>query len=257
MKENKLTNLNFLKENETLDDLQVKGYKIIQSSQFFKASTDSVLLSHFASFKPEDVVMDMCSGTGVVCLLVNAHYDVRRIDCVEIQEPLFDMCRRSIEYNGIVDKVFPYNMDLRDAPHKLGEQKYDIIVCNPPYLPLTVGRISRSEGRRAARFEVNGSLADIIASSKKLLKNLGRLVMSHKTERLSDVITLMRENGIEPKRCRFVHSSISKSANIFLIEGVKNAKAYMSIEPPLIVYGDNNNYTKEILKIYNMDKNNE
>ncbi len=252
-----MEDLSFLKENESLDDLQVKGYKIIQSSDFFKFSTDSVLLSHFVSFKSSDVVMDMCSGTGIVGLLVNAHYDVKRIDCVEIQPQLYDMCRRSIVYNGITDKVIPYNMDLRDAPKMLGEQKYDIILCNPPYLPLTVGRTSVSESRKAARFEVNGSLSDIIAASKKLLKNLGRLVMSHKAERLSDIISLMRENGIEPKRCRFIHSKAGKPANIILIEGVKNAKAYMSVEPPLIVYDENNKYTEEIYKIYNMDEKHE
>ena len=243
-----------LKENESLDDLQVKGYRIIQSSEFFKFSTDSVLLSHFASFKADDIVMDMCSGTGIVGLLISAHYNVKRIDCVEIQQPLYDMCRRSVEYNGIATKVFPYNMDLRDAPEKLGHQQYNIILCNPPYLPLNAGIPSASEVRKAARFEVNGSLSDIIIASKKLLKNQGRLVMSHKAERLSDIIYMMRENSIEPKRCRFIHSQLGKSANIILIEGVKNSKSYMIIEPPLIIYDNNNQYTDEVYKIYNMDE---
>ncbi|MBN2878163.1 MAG: tRNA1(Val) (adenine(37)-N6)-methyltransferase [Clostridia bacterium] len=244
-----------LKSNETLDDLQAKGFKIIQSSDFFKFSTDSVLLSHFASYKPKDIVMDMCSGTGVVALLISAHYKTARIDCVEIQSELFDMCRRSVKYNDLEEKVFPYNMDLRDAPEKLGISKYDTIICNPPYLPINTGKESDSEARKIARFEINGTLADIISSSAKLLKYSGKLVMSHRAERLSDVIETMKEHRIEPKRCRFIHSKINNNANIFLIEGIKNAKPNMIIEPPLIVYDENNSYMDDVYKIYNMDIN--
>lgn len=242
-----------LKENESLDDLQVNGYKIIQNSNHFKFSIDAVLLSHFTSFKKSDIVLDMCSGTGIVALLVCAHNDVTRIDCVEIQQDLFDMCRRSVEYNKVQDKIIPYNMDLREAPKKLGYEQYDTILCNPPYLPLSAGKSSMSEARKIARFEVFGDLDDIILSSSKLLKNSGKLVLSHRAERLSDIISAMKKNKIEPKRCQFVHSQIDKDANILLIEGVKNARANMNILKPLIVYDKDNNYTDEIYKIYKMD----
>lgn len=244
---------NQIKQNETLDDLQIKGYKIIQSSEHFKFSIDAVLLSHFTSFKKNDVVLDMCSGTGIVALLVCAHYDVKRIDCVELQHELYDMCSRSVAYNNAKEKIFPYNMDLRVAPKQLGYEKYDTILCNPPYLPLSAGRSSISETKKIARFEVFGDLNDIIYSSSKLLKNSGKLVLCHRAERLSDIISAMKDNKIEPKRCQFVHSQIDKEANILLIEGVKNAKANMKILKPLIVYDKDNNYTDEIYKIYKMD----
>lgn len=244
---------NILKENETLDDLQANGYKIIQNNKHFKFSIDAVLLSHFTSFRKTDTVIDMCSGTGIVALLVCAHNDVGRIDCVEIQQELYDMCSRSIMYNNVQDKIFPHNMDLRDAPKQLGYEKYNTILCNPPYLPLSAGKSSMSEQKKVARFEVFGDLNDIVSTSSKLLKNSGKLVLSHRAERLSDIITAMKNNNIEPKRCQFVHSQIEKEANIILIEGVKNAKANMKILKPLIVYDKDNNYTEEIYKIYKME----
>ena len=242
-----------LKDNETLDDLQTNGFKIIQSSKHFKFSIDAVLLSHFINFKPSDRVLDMCSGTGVVGLLVCAHNNVNRIDCVEMQKELFNMCIRSVEYNNMQNKIFPYNMDLRDAPKKLGYEIYDAILCNPPYLPLSAGKSSMSEARKIARFEVFGDLNDIINTSSKLLKNTGKLALSHRAERLADIISSMKANNIEPKRCQFIHSKIDKNANLVLIEGVKNAKANMIIEAPLVVYDKDNNYMDEIYKIYNMD----
>ena len=232
----------------------MNGYKIIQNNNHFKFSIDAVLLSHFSSFKKGDMIMDMCSGTGVVGLLVCAHNAVGHIDCVEIQQELSDMCRRSIEYNKLESIITPYNMDLRDAPKTLGHGRYDAVLCNPPYLPLSAGQNSMSEAKKIARFEVFGSLADIISTSSKLLKNSGKLILSHRAERLADIIYLMRECNIEPKRCQFVHSKSGDSAKILLIEGIKNAKANMTVEKPLIVYGDSGNYTEQIYKIYKMDK---
>lgn len=243
-----------LKENETLDDLQTSGYKIIQNDEHFKFSIDAVLLSHFTNFKSNDTVLDMCSGTGIVALLISAHNNVGRIDCVEMQEELFSMCSRSVNYNNLQEKVFPYLMDLRDAPKKLGYEIYDTILCNPPYLPLTAGKSSMSETKRIARFEVFGDLNDIVKASAKLLKNSGKLVLSHRAERLSDIIVAMRDNNIQPKRCQFIHSKLKKKANLILIEGIKNSKPNMIIEPPLIVYDEANDYMDEIYKIYNMEK---
>ena len=250
-----LENSIILKENETLDDLQTNGYKIIQSSEHFKFSIDAVLLSHYTTFKSTDIVLDMCSGTGIVALLVNAHNDVNRIDCIEIQEQLFDMCTRSVKYNNLTEKIYPFNMDLRNAVDNFGYEKYDAVLCNPPYLPLSAGYSSISEAKKIARFEVYGSLSDIINTSKKLLKNSGKLVMSYRSDRLADIIYLMRECNIQPKRCRFIHSKSNSKANLVLIEAVKNAKPSMIVEAPLIVYDENNNYMEDIYKIYKMDKN--
>lgn len=243
-----------LKQNEVLDDLQVCGYKIIQSSNHFKFSIDAVLLSHYLRFKPNDIVLDMCSGTGIVALLVCAHNSIKRIDCIEIQEELYDMCTRSIEYNDVKNKIFPYHMDLKVAPQSFGYEIYDAILCNPPYLPLSAGKSSISENKKIAKFEVLCNLEDVISTSYKLLKNSGKLVLSHRADRLADIVSIMKKNKIEPKRCQFIYSKAHQNATLLLIEGVKNAKANMIIESPLVLYDEDNNYTDEVYKIYKMDK---
>lgn len=243
-----------LKKNETLDDLQVKGYKIIQSNDHFKFSIDAVLLSHYLKFKPNDIVLDMCAGTGIISLLVSAHNIVARIDSIEILEPLVDMNTRSIKYNDLTNIIYPYQMDLRNAPKELGYEKYDAIVCNPPYLPVKSGKANDTTSKAIARFEILCDLNDVIGVSSKLLKNGGKLALSHRAQRLGEIIALMIQHKIQPKRCRFVHSKKDDNAVLLLIEGVKNAKANMIIEPPLILYDENNNYTDEVYKIYKMDK---
>ena len=84
-----------------------------------------------------------------------------------------------------------------------------------------------------------------------MLKDKGSLYMVHRPERLVDIIYELRINKIEPKNIRFVYSSINKEPKLVLIKAVKNANKFLKVEKPLLVYDENGNYTKEILKIYN------
>ena len=62
---------------------------------------------------------------------------------------------------------------------------------------------------------------------------------------------LLRKHNIEPKNIRFVHSKINEKPNLILLRGVNNAKEFLKIDKPLIIYKEDGNYTDEILKIYN------
>ena len=75
--------------------------------------------------------------------------------------------------------------------------------------------------------------------------------MVHRAERLVDIFCTLRKNKLEPKVIRFVHSKQNDKPNLILIKSVKNAKEFLKIEKPLIVYKDSGEYTDEILKIYN------
>ena len=60
-----------LRENERLDDLQ-NGYFIIQNKENFCFGMDAVLLADFAKVKPGEKVLDMCTGNGIVPILLAA-----------------------------------------------------------------------------------------------------------------------------------------------------------------------------------------
>lgn len=241
-----------LQPGESLDDLQVSGYHIIQSEKHFKFSIDAVLLSHFATIKDHAHVMDMCSGTGIVGTLLCAHTTADHIDCVEIQDELSDMCRRSIEYNQANDRMRAHCMDLKDTPMHFGYEQYDAVVCNPPYQKLGSGKQNDAKARLLARFEVACTLDDVIRSAASLVKNKGRIALSHRPERLADIITQMRQYRIEPKRLQLVHSKAGEDAVILLIEGIKNGNPGMTMLPPLMVYDASGKYSTELLEIYHM-----
>ena len=54
-----------LKQGERLDDLECKGYKIIQDEKRFCFGMDAVLLSGFANVKPGEKVVDLGKNTRI------------------------------------------------------------------------------------------------------------------------------------------------------------------------------------------------
>jgi tRNA1Val (adenine37-N6)-methyltransferase len=243
-----------LRENERMDDLQLGGYRILQNSTLFCFSVDAVLLAHFATVRKGDKVCDLCSGNGIIPILLCANRPVGHVTGVELLFSSWDLAVRSMELNGLSDRVEMLHLDLKEAPEKLGSKTFDLVTCNPPFKEAGGGIPSGKEELYIARHEVACTLEDIIASSAALLNDRGRLAMVHRPERLCDIICLMRKYRIEPKRLRFVHPTAEKAPTMVLVEGLKYGKPKVLVEPPLYVHDGQGGYTQEIRRIYRRDE---
>ena len=264
-----------LKENERIDDLEYKNLKIIQNIDGFCFGVDSVLLSDFAKeIKNGSKGVDLGTGTGIISILLAAKTKLAKIIGVEIQEEVAEMAKRSVALNNMQDRIEIVNCNIKEifASNKekkenvlfkasslekekmlyqaLPREGFDFIVTNPPYKKLETGKVNESQMKYISRHEVTADLEDFIKVTKYLLKDNGALYMIHRPERLADIIELMRRYKIEPKKIRFVYSTLEKAPNLVLIKGVKNANAFLKIEKPLIIYQENGKYTEEIYEIY-------
>lgn len=240
-----------LKENERIDDLEFKGYKIIQNSEGFCFGIDSVLLSDFAKdIRHNSKVMDLGTGTGILCILLAGKTKLKEINGIEIQEEVADMARRSVELNSLQDKVKIINESILNLEKIFEKGSIDAIVTNPPYKKLNTGLQNDNEKKVISRHEITANLEDFIRISKDMLKDKGEFYMVHRPERLVDIIYLMRKYKIEPKQIRFVAPKIGKEPNLVLIKGVKNAKEFLKFDNILYVYNEDGSYTEELLKIY-------
>ncbi|OMP66852.1 tRNA1(Val) (adenine(37)-N6)-methyltransferase [Domibacillus epiphyticus] len=239
-----------LKGDERLDYLLAEELRIIQSPTVFSFSLDAVLLARFASVpKTRGSIIDLCSGNGVVPLLMSAR-TTAPITGVEIQERLYDMAVRSIRYNKLDQQITMVNGDLKDAPLMLGQEKHTLVTCNPPYfLTPSDKELNLNEHLAIARHEIMCTLEDCIVSSSRLLKQGGKAVFVHRPGRLLDILTLMRKYRIEPKRLRFVYPKNGKEANTVLVEGIKDGAPDLKILPPLYVYDEQGEYTEEVRTI--------
>lgn len=242
--------LEYLMEDETIDDLQLKGLKLIQKKDGFKFGIDAVLLSDFAYIKRNHEVIDLCTGTGIIPFLIYGKYKPQHVCGLEIQEDMVHMAKRSVKLNTLEGSISFYNEDLKNIDYLKQLKKFDVVTVNPPYKLNNSGIINPNDKLAIARHEILCNLEDVIYASRILLKDNGRLFMIHRPERLADIFTLMRKYKIEPKRVKMIHPKVGKAPNIVLVEGQRDGGSYLKWEPPLYVYDDNGKYTKEIDSIY-------
>lgn len=244
-----------LKDDERLDYLLAEDLRIIQSPSVFAFSLDAVLLARFV-YVPiqKGNLIDLCSGNGVIPLFLSTRTK-GNITGVEIQERLYDMALRSIEYNQIADRIQMIQGDIKDMPKQLGNGKYDVVTCNPPYFPTpSQEEINANEHLAIARHEIYCTLEDTIRVASQLVKQGGKVAFVHRPGRLVDMVTLMRQYRLEPKRIQLVYPKRGKEANTLLVEAIKDGKSDLKILPPLYVYEENNEYTPEIKEILYGDK---
>ena len=241
----------FIHENERVDDLQRKGYKIIQDKNRFCFGMDAVLLSAFARAKENARVIDLGTGTGIIPILMEARGYGREFYGLEIQKDSADMASRSVKLNALEDKIHIIEGDIKDVSSRFGPSSFDVVTSNPPYMIGQHGLQNGNDAKTNSRHEVLCNLEDLLRESARLLKPKGKLYMVHRPFRLAEILSEMVKYRIEPKRIRLVYPYVDKEPNMVLIEGVRGAKSRMTVEPPLIVYNKDGSYTNEILDIYN------
>ena len=120
-----------LLENERLDDLHRKGYKIIQNTNGFCFGIDAVLLSGFAKVKKGEIALDMCTGTGAIAISV-AHYTKAKVTASDISSKALEVARENAKI---------LNADVNFIESDLFEninETFDVLVSNPPYIESEV-----------------------------------------------------------------------------------------------------------------------
>ena len=241
-----------IRDNERLDDLQIKGYKIIQHPDKFCFGMDAVLLSGFATVNEGEKALDLGTGTGILPILLEAKYSGDHYTGLEIQAESVEMARRSVLYNDLQERIDIIEGDIKEASVIFGKASMDVVTSNPPYMTNHHGLKNPNDAKAIARHELLCSLEDVVRESAAVLKPKGRCYFVHRPSRLVEIFEAMRQYRIEPKRIRFVYPYVDKEPNMVLVEGVRGGRPQLTVESPLIVYDAPGKYTEEILEIYGM-----
>jgi len=249
---------------ETLNQLRCGGLQLIQAQNGYRFSLDPVLLTHFATLKPGERVLDMGCGCGVIALLLAHKVEDVEVVGVEVQAQQADRARRSVRLNAFEERVRIETGDVRTWAHGQ-EARFDRVVCNPPFRATCGGRVSTGEERRVSRHEMHGTLRDFIRTGARLLRKGGTLSMVHLPERLPDIMLEMRTCRVEPKRMRMVHSRNGEGARLLLVEGRRHGRPGLEVQAPLYIYIDDDvagdsastlppqcNYTAEVAGYYDL-----
>ena len=224
---------------------------IIQDTDMFNFSLDSVLLPNFVTInKKTKKILDIGSGNAPIPLILSTLTDAQ-IMAVEIQKDVYELGRESIKINKLENRIDFINADINELYKEIDTEIFDVITCNPPYFKVNESsNLNDSEYKTIARHEIKLDLEKLFKIAKKLLKNKGNIAIVHRPERLSDIVSEMKKNNIEPKRIQFVYPSINSEANILLIEGTKNGNPGVKILPPLISHKQNGEYTEQVKQFF-------
>ena len=175
-----------------------------------------------------DIIVDLCSGSGVVGILAQAKTGAKNLIMIEKQKALFDMCKKSLEINNLTQKAKVFCADIVDAPHilknEIGIDTVDVVCVNPPYYLQSQKKLSNKYEIDIAKFEITLSLKSVCEVASKILKFGGKFFMINDSDRISEIISTLKFYGLEPKILEFVFPKALNKSNVVLIEAVKGGK---------------------------------
>lgn len=205
-----------------LNDLFDYGLKIYQNSDYFKFSIDSLLLGEFVELKKNDTILDMCTGNCPVPLLLLTKEKNLNIDAVEVQEEVYNLAKKSIEYNKLNNNV---NLIKGDINNVNLDKKYDIITCNPPYFKVNSNKMqNKNDIKKIARHEVLINLDDIARIASNNLKETGDFYLVHRPERIVDIIDALNKYNLGVREICIVNTNDNYLSKLILFKASKNKK---------------------------------
>lgn len=231
--------------------LNFKDACIYQDTDYFKMSLDSLLLANFVTINLRDKkILDIATGNAPIPMLLT-YRTKAHIYGVELQKEVYSLGKISVKENAMDNQITLINDDAKELIKIFRPDTFDVITCNPPYFK-TNNILFENDNiiKSLARHEKSLNLEDIFVISRNLLKNNGRIAMVHRSERLMEILMLMKKYNFEPKKIRFVYPNRSKDSDLVLIEGTLNGKSGLKILKPLYVYDDVDVYSNEVKNMF-------
>ena len=241
-----------LEKNEVVNNLLNKNLKIIQRTDFFNFSLDSLLVANFLSVgRGVNKIVDLGTGNGAIPLFLSERTKAK-ITGIEIQKISAELAKRNIELNNLSEQIEIINDDMKNwrKYFKIGSQ--DAVISNPPFFKFDGNEelLNDLDQLTLARHEISITLEEIIETASFLLKDKGYFAMVHRPDRFLEILDTMRKYGIVPKKVRFCHSKIDKQAKILLVEGIKFGAEGLTVLPPLISHDSDGKYSQEVLELF-------
>ncbi len=209
-----------------LNDLfDYDNLKIYQIKGNFKFSLDSILLGEFVKInKNTKYILDLCSGNAPVPMILSTKTKAK-IDAFEIQEHIYELGKKSINYNNLDKQITLYNANVLEIDNYINNKKYDIITCNPPYFKVENREFINECDRLAiARHEIKVDLESIFKIASNHLNDKGEFYLVHRVTRLDEIIIYANKYNINVKNIEMIKTKRDNRPYIVLVRCVKNSK---------------------------------
>lgn len=237
-----------LAKDEEIGDLLRCDLRIIQSKHLPKFGLEGVLLANFPRVKDGFKICDLCSGNGIVPLLLTSRAKRLKITAIEVQPELCDLNKRSIELNNLQQQIEVVCIDLKQYAADQGT--FDLVTANPPFYDVKSGEISANLNKAIARTQVHAKILDIVDTASGLLTDRGSISIVYRASGLEEVLDCLQRYDFGAIRIRFVHHTVLNKASSFILEATKHYRGEMQIGAPIIINKSNGELTREIQGVY-------
>lgn len=224
-----------IREGERIDEVNEK-LRLIQKKDGLTFGTDAFLLAAYMKPQKNAIAVELGCGTGIISLLAAARERFAFIHAFEIQPEFSELTERNISMNFLSDRIACKCRDVRDLTARDTGGEVDVVFSNPPYMRTDSGKRNEADMKYIARHEVCGDIGDFCATARKLLKHGGKFYCVWRPDRLTELISALRENNLEPKTMTFVHADECSAPSMLLLCAKKGAAPSLNISAPLILH---------------------
>lgn len=232
-----------------LNDLLGYNLKIYQDTEAFNFSIDSVLIARFLleNISNDNDILDIGTGNAVIPLIIQTEIK-NQIIAFEIQKESYELAKENVSYNK-VETVNLINDDIKNID-KYNFPKFDNIICNPPFFKKGSGRESVNTKRNIARYEEELDLETLLSIVKNHLSLRGSFYLVHRTNRLNELLNLLKKKDLSIKKICFVHTKDNEPSTMFLCEIKQGALKEINVLFPLVINNNDGSYKPNIIKKY-------
>ena len=237
---------------ESIIPLLNKNLKIIQRSDYFNFSIDSLLISEFVNIqKNTKKILDLGTGNAAIPLFLSKKTSAK-IYGIEIQEISYKLALRNININDLNEQIYIIYDNMKNYLNYFNMGSFNIVISNPPFFRINENTnfLNNLKQLSIARHEIEINLEELIKIASELVKDRGYFYLVHRADRLSEILNNLIKYRFEAKKIKFCYTTKYKNAKIVLIEAIKNGKTGLTILPPLIINKENGEYTDEVLKMF-------
>jgi len=226
--------------------------RVMQARRGYRFSIDAVLLAYHAAPRLGEKILDLGTGCGIIALILASRCADLKIYAVEFQAELADLASANVQQNRLAECISVLHTDMKLLTRQMTSGPFDLIVSNPPFYSPGSGRINPDSQRAIARHEIKAELADVLQTTRRMLRTSGRFVTIFSAERTTDLLSQMRDEKLEPKMIRLIHSNRKSDAKLILVEGIKCGRPGVKVVPPLYIYEETGDYTADVQPMFEL-----
>jgi tRNA1Val (adenine37-N6)-methyltransferase len=225
-----------------------KQFAIQQDRCAMKVGTDGVLLGGWVSLeKNPQTVLDIGAGTGLIALMLSQRSFAEQIDAIEIDEDAYEQCVENFENSPWADRLFCFHASLDEFAEEPEDEKYDLIVSNPPFFVPNQREVNLPENRKKARFYDSLPFEDLINYASQLLSENGELAVIIPFAEEQNFIASAKAKSLFVNRITRVRGSVNTPLKRSLLQFSFFEKPFE--EQELILEISRHNYTNEFKEL--------